>query len=533
VTKHNNIIIVGGGISGLTTATSLAMRGHSVLVLEKNENCGGLVNSFSRDGFLFDGGIRAVENAGMVKPMLKELDIDLPFLPSKVSIGVEDKIINADSKESLKAYEKLLKDLYPDSKEDVEKVIKVIAKFDIYMQVLFGSDSPFFKDIKRDLKYYFTTFPIWIARFLATGAAIMKMQMPMEKFLNNLIKNKSLNDIISQHFFKKTPAFFAMSYFSLYPDYNYPKGGVGSIPKALSKRLEEIGSQVKTNTEIIKLDANKKVLTDKEGNQYTYDKLIWCADMKLLYSMINAEDFSKEYKENIKKEQSKILSSFGAESIYTLFLEINLPPSYFKEISEGHFFYTPSKIGLGELHRSKLSSILENWENIDRKDFYLWLKEFCDLNTYEISIPALNDSDTAPEGKTGFIASFLFDYELTKRIEEDGWYDDFEDHINNYIIEALTNSVYPKLKDNIITSFSASPLTINRSVNSSEGAIVGWSFEQEIPISASMLNMKKAVITPIKDLYRAGQWTASPAGLPTCIMTAKMAADLVHSQLNK
>ena len=31
------------------------------------------MNSFVRDGFLFDGGIREVENAGMVKPMLKEL----------------------------------------------------------------------------------------------------------------------------------------------------------------------------------------------------------------------------------------------------------------------------------------------------------------------------------------------------------------------------------------------------------------------------------------------------------------------------
>ena len=50
-----------------------------VLLIEKNEKTGGLVNSFTRDGFLFDGGVRAVENAGMIKPMLEELEIDLPL----------------------------------------------------------------------------------------------------------------------------------------------------------------------------------------------------------------------------------------------------------------------------------------------------------------------------------------------------------------------------------------------------------------------------------------------------------------------
>lgn len=531
MTKHNNIIVVGAGISGLTTATSLAMRGHSVLVLEKRATCGGLVNSFVRDGFLFDGGIRAVENAGMVKPMLKELEIDLPLLPSNVSLGVEDKIIVADSKDSLAAYERLLKELYPQSSEDVEKVIKVIAKFDVYMQVLFGSDSPFFKDAKRDIRYYFSTFIIWIIRFLATGAAIMRMQMPMEQFLNKLLENDSLRDIISQHFFKKTPAFFAMSYFSLYPDYYYPKGGVGSIPNALSERLAELGSEVRTNAEVVQLDVLNKVLVDAEGNTYTYDKIIWCADLKHLYRMVEAEGFPEAVKTKILQEQERILGSRGAESIFTLFLAVDLPPEYFSAISEGHFFYTPSKQGLGELHRSELTAMLNNWENLERKAFYTWLEAFCRLNTYEISIPVLNDSSTAPEGKTGLIFSFLFDYELTRRIEEEGWYDEFEKHISDFMIDALTDSVYAELKENILFSFTASPLSIAREVGSSEGAIVGWSFEQEVPISAGMLNMKKAVLTPIPDLYRAGQWTVSPAGLPTCIMTARMAADLVHAEL--
>ena len=41
--KHKSIIVVGAGITGLTTATSLAMRGHSVLLLEKNDTYGGFI----------------------------------------------------------------------------------------------------------------------------------------------------------------------------------------------------------------------------------------------------------------------------------------------------------------------------------------------------------------------------------------------------------------------------------------------------------------------------------------------------------
>ncbi|MGD1821211.1 MAG: phytoene desaturase family protein [Pleomorphochaeta sp.] len=530
--NKNKIIIVGAGISGLTTATSLAMKGHNVTILEKNDTCGGLVNSFERDGFIFDGGIRAVENSGMLIPMLKELEIDLELLQSKVSVGIEDKIIVADNKDSINDYERILKELYPNSTNDVEKVIKVIAKFDTYMQVLFGNDSPFFKDVKRNLGYYFSTFIVWIFKFLATGAAIMRMQIPMEKFLNDLLEDKALNDIISQHFFKKTPAFFAMSYFSLYPDYYYPKGGVGSLPKALATKIIKLGSEIKNNTEIIDIDAKNKILKDTDGNVYEYDKLIWCADMKHLYSKINPEDFTSSIKDKLIDEKNRILSSHGAESVFTLFLEVNLPYEYFKNISAGHFFYTPSKKGLGELHRKDLNNILNNWDNLDKEDFYKWLKAYCDLNTFEISIPVLNDIDAAPKGKTGIIASFLFDYELTRRIKEEGWYDEFNEKICEYIIDTLNSSVYKKLKDNIISYFSASPLSINQRVNSSEGAIVGWSFENEIPIKASMLNMKNAIITPIPDLYRAGQWTVSPAGLPTSIMTAKMAADLVHKELS-
>ena len=70
-------IIVGGGIAGLTSAAYLSREGQKILLIEKNKECGGLVNSFTRDGFHFDAGVRALENAGIILPMLKELGIEL------------------------------------------------------------------------------------------------------------------------------------------------------------------------------------------------------------------------------------------------------------------------------------------------------------------------------------------------------------------------------------------------------------------------------------------------------------------------
>ena len=50
------VIIVGGGIGGLSTACLLAKSGYSVTVIEKNQQLGGRANVFEADGFRFDMG---------------------------------------------------------------------------------------------------------------------------------------------------------------------------------------------------------------------------------------------------------------------------------------------------------------------------------------------------------------------------------------------------------------------------------------------------------------------------------------------
>src|SRR5512137_678827 len=97
-------IIVGGGIAGLTSAAYLSREGQKVLLIEKNRECGGLVNSFTRDGFQFDAGVRALEDAGIIFAMLKDLSVKLEVVKSPVSLGIENELLHIENAESLLKY---------------------------------------------------------------------------------------------------------------------------------------------------------------------------------------------------------------------------------------------------------------------------------------------------------------------------------------------------------------------------------------------------------------------------------------------
>src|SRR4030067_2353091 len=50
------IIILGGGLSGLTCGLALIKAGHEVVILEKEDELGGLARSYRKGSFTFDYG---------------------------------------------------------------------------------------------------------------------------------------------------------------------------------------------------------------------------------------------------------------------------------------------------------------------------------------------------------------------------------------------------------------------------------------------------------------------------------------------
>jgi phytoene dehydrogenase-like protein len=526
-------IVVGGGIAGLTATAYLAREGQKVLLIEKNRELGGLVNSFTRNGFHFDAGVRALEDAGIIFPMLKCLNIELEVVKSPVSVGIENEILNIKNLDSLTEYKQLLKKFYPESEQEIDAVLKTIRKVMKNMDVLYGIENPLFKDLKRDKAYIFRKLLPWFPKFLFTVGKINRMQLPVEDYLKTIVKNQSLRDIIAQHFFKNTPTFFALSYFSLYLDYFYPKGGVGKLADALHNKIIELGGEIKTGTMVTGVSVENKTVLDEKGNIYQYKHLIWAADLKTLYRIASTENLSAKIKSKFDEKRSKMLSNKGGESVFSLFLQVDEPLESFGRIANGHFFYTPLRQGLGETHRKELYDLLDNFPNVSKQQVFSWLNKFISLNTFEISIPGLKDKELAPPGKTGMIISFLADYEIFKKVEEAGWLNEFVSKIEELLIEVISGSVFPILKDKVMARFSFSPLSYHNRTGSSEGAIVGWEFQNAMPVINRIQIADRSVLTPLPYVFQAGQWAYSPAGVPMSILTGKLAADRVIKSKSK
>ena len=533
-------IVVGAGVAGLTASAYLSGAGLKVLLCDKADRIGGLVSTFERDGFRYDTGIRAIEDSGIVLPMLRQLEIDIEFVPSQVSLGLGSDIININSRESVDEYRHFLNRCFPGCETEVDEIIGQVKLIMGHMDVLYGVENPMFVDLKENKGYLLKTLLPWMLKFLLTVRKITRLNLPVDEFLGRLITNQPLIDFVIQHFFKKIPTFFAMSYFSLYLDYKYPIGGTGVLIEKLKHHFDSHGGYSLLGTEITGIDPSRRLITSTQGKSYSYSTLLWAATSKKLYNITNIEGIShRKAKQRFLDYKALIADKKGGDSVYTLYLGVDVGPDYFRGISHGHFFYTPVNTGLSRVDRTGVDDLLAETSEIVTgnteqaiETIEKWLESFFALNTYEISIPVLRDQTMAPAGKTGLIISTLFDFEIVKLAEDLHWYDAFKQRCEEIIINVLTGSIYPEIAGKIVHKFSSTPMTLAKMSGNSDGAITGWAFSNNpLPAENHQLKLTKSVLTPIPDVYQAGQWTFSPSGLPIAILTGKMAADRILKQL--
>lgn len=540
MTGAYDVIVVGAGIAGLTSAAYLAKDGCRTLLCEKSQQPGGLVGSFMRQDFTFDAGIRAFENSGIVFPMLRQLGIELEFVNNPVVIGIEDAQMTLTGVDSLAAYAAMLGAKFPDNQAEIAAIIDEIRKVTGYMEVLYGIENPLFMDLTIDKDYLFKTLLPWLLKYQVNIRKAQRLNEPIATYLLRFTKNQALIDVIIQHFFDKMPTFFALSYFGLYSDYSYPIGGTGHLVSSMVDYIAAHQGELALDTEISQIDSGARHVTTWDGRRYGYQELIWCGDMQALYTAVDSGK-SGEPGQRVREQQQKIRQNRGGDSILTVYLGVDLVPSYFAARCGPHCFYTPSKAGLSAIESEPWATVLADPARSaedQQTALQAWLREYLTLTTYEISCPVLRDPALAPAGKTGVIVSTLMDYRLVKAIDEAGWYGVFKDLCAEQIRTVLENSIFPGLSGQVELCFCSTPLTIERRTGNSGGAITGWAFRDDasaakLPAVNHFRKIAKTIETPLPDIFQAGQWTFSPSGLPVSILTGKLAADAVIKQLTK
>ncbi|MBW2224447.1 MAG: NAD(P)/FAD-dependent oxidoreductase, partial [Deltaproteobacteria bacterium] len=127
-----DVIVVGSGMGGMTTAAALSRLEHKVLLLEQAQTIGGLTHSFSRDGFTWDVGLHYCGTFGHDQPAGRILDWLSGGTIEFRSVGtVYDTLHFPDGFEISvarpeAAYKMELKDRFPDNAAEIDAYFEAL-----------------------------------------------------------------------------------------------------------------------------------------------------------------------------------------------------------------------------------------------------------------------------------------------------------------------------------------------------------------------------------------------------------------------
>src|SRR5690349_6934902 len=76
------VAIIGGGISGLTTAFLLTRKGVDVTLYEASDKVGGNIQTIERDGYIVEQGPNSLLRSPKMIELVRSLDLEDKLLPA-------------------------------------------------------------------------------------------------------------------------------------------------------------------------------------------------------------------------------------------------------------------------------------------------------------------------------------------------------------------------------------------------------------------------------------------------------------------
>ncbi len=300
--KNYDVIVVGGGVSGLLSALALGKEGKSVLVLEKTGVVGGNCRTYEvqNTGFFVDTGVHAITglNEG---PLIKLMAAYFNSVPKFIPHGeyyVRYPGGLAPFPNTIKGF----MNFKAISRSDRAKLTKAVLKAITHLNMVEKSDISAYDFIKDesisetgmklvDTLAYFSSglsmkeTPAW--RILSAGG-----------LFNNGNVNRNIKDKLSD--------FFKLAINKSYSEQGYPIGGIQTITNCVLDSLPK-NVRIKTNEEVVKITENKDIFNvETKNGEYAAATIIYSGETKRLPELMN---MPKDWTESVKKlKQSRAMT---------------------------------------------------------------------------------------------------------------------------------------------------------------------------------------------------------------------------------
>lgn len=436
-----DVIIIGAGIGGLTTALMLAKSGKKVAIFEKHFIPGGYATNFIRRGkngqtYTFDSSLHALSSlgkGGLCNSIFKDLGLlnKIDFLKDThetlLTIGNKKYTFKFE----FENFKKFLLDTFPQDSYAIEQIFNITKKlFDAYHSHKAGKPTDL-SDIVKDLQ-----------------------GITVEEFLKKYTNNEELIEVFGYLWAylglppSKLNAFFYISAMGSYllAGTHYIKNGSGHMSKVIADEIEKNGGKVHLLSEIVNIQTeNKKVVsvTTKNGDTFTAEEFIFACDPAHIFSLMDSTNKEViEYMNNINSFEKSM-------SITQLYIALDCST---KEVGivNSHIF----------VNKYGSSTFFNNIKNGNFNDLSFV------ITSYDKMDPTLNQ-----HGAFLNIATVDFASNWPERGTEE--YKAKKEEITQLLLNELC-TMFPKVKDHIQVMELGTPRTMERYTNNTKGSIYGW-----------------------------------------------------------
>lgn len=478
---NKKVIIIGAGVAGLAAGVYARRAGFETTILEKHFIPGGLSTSWSRKGYLFEGGMHWLTGSSE-KLTLNRIWHEVGALKENNPIFNKDPFYTLvkDGKElhlyrDVKKLEQHLIENCPEDKKAIKKMVRDIKIFlGVHMPV---SDIPFLK-AKRH------TAP-GLGELMGMAPAVLRLSaLNKQSYLEYVdqFKNENLKQLLLTvigHRYNALSFIYTMASFAS-GDCGYPEGGSLRLTQNMADTFTELGGKIeyRQTVEKVIIKEGKACGVIANGQTIPADAVIVTQDTRQAVDQLFEHPLTDSWISKMRK-----------------FV-----------VSEQNMF-----VALG---------VKKDLKDYPRCAVYPLEKPFkaggLEFSSFRINNYALYEKH-APEGCTALTCLLLGDsYHYWKAAKEEGTYKQKKQELVEEFIHQLEKFI-PEIKDNIEVTDVATPLTYERYCNSFEGSWMSvWA-----PGASSFTFPSKS--TTVKGLYFAGQRTMIPGGLPITVNSGRKA----------